>query len=207
MARIVDDEMPGINELVAESEDRIRSGMIAYDALMTIREQRGETPPAVRAVFEDHGGNLGYAYLLNRYLDDPRDATEAQIKQAADDTVPNVWPLFWAFRIMVGLGFSFIVEMGLMLKFICRGPVEDIEETEIWTARHDHRLRTTDGKGPFAAAMQLSHSCRSWIVQHFRTLSDDSADKPSVDLGCRTEAVRHCLRAAHRPRYARAQPP
>jgi cytochrome d ubiquinol oxidase subunit I len=29
-------------------------------------------------------------------------------RQAAEDTVPTVWPLFWAFRIMVGLGFGFI---------------------------------------------------------------------------------------------------
>jgi cytochrome d ubiquinol oxidase subunit I len=44
----------------------------------------------------------------------------------------------------------FIVEMGLMLKYIRRGPVEDVEETETWMARHQHRLRTHDGKGPFA---------------------------------------------------------
>ena len=33
---------------------------------------------------------------------------EAQIEQAANDTVPTVWPLFWAFRLMVALGLSFI---------------------------------------------------------------------------------------------------
>lgn len=44
----------------------------------------------------------------------------------------------------------FIVEMGLMVKYIRKGPTEDVEETETWMARHEHRLRTHDGKGPFA---------------------------------------------------------
>jgi cytochrome d ubiquinol oxidase subunit I len=30
---------------------------------------------------------------------------------AANDTIPTVWPLFWAFRIMVALGFAFIAMM------------------------------------------------------------------------------------------------
>lgn len=45
----------------------------------------------------------------------------------------------------------FIVEMGLMLKYIRKGPYQDVEETETWEARHEHRLRTHDGQGPFAA--------------------------------------------------------
>jgi len=33
------------------------------------------------------------------------DASAEQIKQAALDTIPRVAPMFWSFRIMVGLGF------------------------------------------------------------------------------------------------------
>ncbi|WP_339689717.1 cytochrome ubiquinol oxidase subunit I [Celeribacter baekdonensis] len=229
-------EIPGIDQLVAESKDKVRSGIIAYDALMTIRSERDNTPADVRATFEEHSEDLGYALLLKRYVDDPREATEAQIQQAADDTVPGVWPIFWAFRIMVGLGFSFIavmafffyrasfkgmqfprwalrlgviiipapwiaaelgwfvaefgrqpwtvdgilptalsasnlsitdllitltgfvvfytvlfiVEMGLMLKYIKKGPYMDVAETDTWMERHSHRLRTHDGQGPFA---------------------------------------------------------
>ncbi|WGW02864.1 cytochrome ubiquinol oxidase subunit I [Tropicibacter oceani] len=109
--RSLNTEIPGINDLVAEAEDRIRDGLIAYDALMTIREQREDTAQSVRSTFEAHSENLGFALLLKRYVDDPRDATEAQIKMAADDTVPGVAPLFWAFRLMVALGFSFIAVM------------------------------------------------------------------------------------------------
>ena len=48
---------------------------------------------------------------MKRYVDDPRQASEAQILQAANDTIPLVWPVFWAFRIMVGLGMGFIATM------------------------------------------------------------------------------------------------
>ncbi|HSH48405.1 MAG TPA: cytochrome ubiquinol oxidase subunit I [Halomonas sp.] len=228
----------GIKELLVDSEQRIRSGIIAYDALMTIREQRDQASAEVRDTFEIHGGNLGYAFLLKRYVDDPRDASEAQIARATRDTLPRVLPLFWSFRIMVGLGFGFIivmayffwrssfrgqnyprwalraavaiipapwiaaelgwfvaeygrqpwtvdsvlptalsvshlsvadllltlagfmlfytvlfiVEMGLMLKFIRRGPTEDVEETDAWMARHKRRLRGQNGDSAFVPA-------------------------------------------------------
>jgi cytochrome d ubiquinol oxidase subunit I len=229
-------EIPGINELEAESAERIREGLIAYDALMEIRENRGAVTPELRERFEAHSDDLGYAFLLKQYVEDPREATDAQIAMAAEDTIPGVAPLFWAFRGMVGLGFAFIgvmayffvqanfrgmrfprpalwlavaiiptpwiaaelgwfvaeygrqpwtvdgvlptalsvshlsvqdllitlagfvlfysvlfvIEMALMVKYIRRGPVEDVEETEKWMERHAHRLRTHDGKGPFA---------------------------------------------------------
>ena len=109
--RSLTEEIAGIEDLVKESEERVRSGIIAWDALQTIRTERAETPPEVREIFEANGGNLGYGMLLMRYVEDPRDATEAQIAQAAADTIPTVWPLFWSFRIMVGAGF-------LMLGFL-----------------------------------------------------------------------------------------
>src|SRR5690606_28928633 len=55
-----------------------------------------------------NGHDLGYALLLKRHVDDPREASEAEIRQAAWDMVPHVPTLFWSFRIMVGLGFFFI---------------------------------------------------------------------------------------------------
>lgn len=109
--------IPGINDLVAIAETRIRSGLVAYDALMTVRKDRAATQPAVLKAFEDHSADLGFAFLLKRYVDDPRTATEEQIRAAANDTVPTVWPIFWAFRLMVGLGFGFI---GTMIYFFWR---------------------------------------------------------------------------------------
>ncbi|MBE3639886.1 cytochrome ubiquinol oxidase subunit I [Mangrovicoccus algicola] len=230
--RSLNTEIPGIEDLVAEAEGRIRNGLNAYDALMEIRGAGNDVTPQMVSRFEESSADLGYAFLLLRYTDDPRTATEAQILQAADDTVPHVFPIFWAFRIMVGLGFAFIgimayffvrssfrgmtyprwalraavivipapwiaaemgwivaeygrqpwtvdgilptalsvshlgvgevlftiagfvvfytvlfiIEMGLMLKYIRKGPVQDAEETETWMRRHETRLA-----GPGAA--------------------------------------------------------
>lgn len=69
-------------------------------------------PQEVKDVFADNSQWMGYALLLKRYVDDPRQATDAQITQAANDTVPGVLPLFWAFRIMVGIGFFLILLTG-----------------------------------------------------------------------------------------------
>jgi len=110
-------EIPGIADLVAQAETRIRSGLIAYDDLMKIREAKGQVPEEVRLSFEAHSADLGYAFLLKKYVEDPRTATEDQIRMASEDTVPTVWPLFWAFRIMVALGFGFI---GTMVYFFWR---------------------------------------------------------------------------------------
>ncbi|MDO4706253.1 MAG: cytochrome ubiquinol oxidase subunit I [Comamonadaceae bacterium] len=107
--RSLDTQIPGIKDLVASAQQHIRSGLIAYDALEQIRALNGkQAPQALMEQFEAHSDRLGYALLLKHYVDDPRQASAAQIEQAAWDTVPQVAPLFWTFRIMVGLGFFFI---------------------------------------------------------------------------------------------------
>ena len=98
--------IPGINDLVAHAEVRIRNGLIAYDALEKIKQDRGNDQAGTQ--LREHSADLGYALLLKRYVADPRTADPATIARAAGDTVPNVGPLFWSFRIMVGLGFYFI---------------------------------------------------------------------------------------------------
>jgi len=103
-------EIPGINDLVKLAEVRIRQGVQSYDALQQIRALgNAPVPPGLQARFEEHSAVLGYALLLKRYVDDPRQASDAQIAMAAGDTVPQVSPLFWSFRIMVALGMFFIV--------------------------------------------------------------------------------------------------
>jgi cytochrome d ubiquinol oxidase subunit I len=104
--RSFDQQIPGIDDLVTHGEARIRAGLIAYDALMRLREDRNDAGAAAR--LHDHAADLGYALLLKRYVADPRTADDATIAKAAADTVPNIAPLFWCFRIMVGLGFYFI---------------------------------------------------------------------------------------------------
>lgn len=104
--RSVDTVLPGIDDLVRRAEARIRNGLIAYDALERLRTNRGDIE--ARATLAAHSGDLGHALLLKRYVADPRTADDATIARAANDVIPAVPPLFWSFRLMVGLGFFFI---------------------------------------------------------------------------------------------------
>jgi cytochrome d ubiquinol oxidase subunit I len=104
--RSFDTPVQGIDELVARAQTRIKSGIVAYDALERVKANRSDTK--ARIDLETHAHDLGYALLLKRYVPDPRKADDAQIAKAAADTVPGVVPLFWTFRIMVALGFYFI---------------------------------------------------------------------------------------------------
>lgn len=99
-------EVMGINELVLRADERIHSGIKAYDAVERLKMDR--TDLAAREQFEKHKADLGYAMLLKRHVADPRDATDAQILLAAKDTIPNVPVMFWLFRYMAALGFFFI---------------------------------------------------------------------------------------------------
>ena len=109
--RSLDQEVPGVYELVAQAKIRIDNGILAYAALQKLRADRSDK--AARAVFETYGGDLGYGLLLKRYTDKVVDATPTQIEQAAWSTVPSVGVLFWSFRIMVALGFGFIALFAL----------------------------------------------------------------------------------------------
>jgi cytochrome d ubiquinol oxidase subunit I len=105
--RSTDQQVQGIYELVAQARARIVAGIPAYTALRALRADPRDN--AARATLESNASDLGYALLLRRYVQDPAMATPAQIDQAAWDTVPSVGWLFWSFRVMVGLGFFFIV--------------------------------------------------------------------------------------------------
>ncbi len=101
--RSFDQQIPGIFDLVAKAEIRIRNGIPAYDALETLKADRSDAEARTR--FDAARADLGYALLLKRFIDDPRQATGAQIRQAAWSTVPTVPAIFFTFRIMVLCGF------------------------------------------------------------------------------------------------------
>jgi cytochrome d ubiquinol oxidase subunit I len=107
----LDEKIPGIDELVGVAKGRIVQGIAAYDAMLTLRQDKNNAQ--AKATLAAHDTDLGYALLLKRYVDDPRQATPADIQKAADSTIPNVPVLFWAFRIMVGCGFYFIALFAL----------------------------------------------------------------------------------------------
>ena len=101
--RSLDKPVTGLDDLQKAHEDRIRSGQIAYGALMKLRA--GDKSAETRATFDAHAEDVGYGLLLKQFVEDPATANDEQIKAAAASTIPTVWPLFWAFRIMVALGF------------------------------------------------------------------------------------------------------
>src|SRR5450755_304582 len=109
--RSLDTEVPGIDELVGQARQRIIHGIPAYTALRELRQNPSDE--AARQTLKAHAEDLGYALLLRKYVEDPAQATPAQIDQAAWDAVPSVGPMFWSFRLMVGLGFFFIALFGI----------------------------------------------------------------------------------------------
>jgi cytochrome d ubiquinol oxidase subunit I len=125
VTRSIDTPVPGVKDLIADSEVRIRSGMIAYDMLQKMRS--GDRSDANKAQFDRHKENLGYGLLLKRYTPKVVDATDPQIKQAAKDTIPNVAAMFWSFRIMVGLGFYMLALIALSF-YYCAKRVFDQKE-------------------------------------------------------------------------------
>ncbi len=104
--RSFDKPVLGINELVAQNKLRIQNGVQAYAALTQLKQN--DNNPQAQAALSKHANDLGYGLLLKKYTENVVDATPAQIEQAAWDTVPNVFALFWSFRVMVACGFFFI---------------------------------------------------------------------------------------------------
>lgn len=100
--RSIDEQVTGLKDLMTQHEVRIRNGMVAYGLLEKIRS--GDKSEANLAAFDDTKKDLGYGLLLKPYAPDVVDATEEHIQMAVDDSIPQVAPLYWSFRIMVGSG-------------------------------------------------------------------------------------------------------
>jgi cytochrome d ubiquinol oxidase subunit I len=115
VTRSLDTPVIGVKDLIAENEQRIRSGMKAYASLEKLRS--GDKSEYNEVQFNHNKENLGYGLLLKRYSPAVVDATDAHIKQAARDTIPNVAAMFWAFRIMVGIGFYLLALIAVSFYF------------------------------------------------------------------------------------------
>lgn len=120
--RSVDEEVTGIRDLIIENEERVRRGIIAHGYMEALRA--GDKSKATIKGFDEYKKDLGYGLLLKRYVKDPADATEKHIKQAAKDSIPPSLPMFWSFRIMVGLGMFMLVLMVLGFYYNARRRIE-----------------------------------------------------------------------------------
>jgi cytochrome bd ubiquinol oxidase subunit I len=130
--RSLDTEIPGIKELVEASKDRIRQGVIAWDALQKIRAENGTRNEEARQTFLINQKNLGYAYLLLPFAEDPLKATNEEIDAAAWSAVPNIWPMFYGFRIMVACGFFFILLTGVYFYLASFGKLDGLRQNQRW---------------------------------------------------------------------------
>jgi cytochrome d ubiquinol oxidase subunit I len=100
--RSIDEKVGGINDILANNRERIKSGMIAYENLQKLRLDKLNLQ--AKSTFESHKDDLGYGLLLKRYTDKVIDATPAQIEEATRHSIPKVAPMFWTFRGMVLCG-------------------------------------------------------------------------------------------------------
>lgn len=120
--RSFDTPIPGIQEIVSINEGRIRNGIVAVGALKQLRLHPKD--PVARTTFETYQKDLGFGLLMQKYVANLRDATSSDIHRAALNTIPRVTPMFWSFRLMVGLGFSFLALFGLAFYFSGRNTCE-----------------------------------------------------------------------------------
>ena len=121
--RSIDKELPGIKDIIIENRARIVSGVEAVRALEAVRADPANS--AAKATLEERMNDLGFGLLLRKYVNSMDEVTPEIIDKAAADTIPKVTPMFWAFRVMVGLGFWFLLLFGAALWFSVKGNFAD----------------------------------------------------------------------------------
>lgn len=120
--RSLDEEVTGLIDIKNQNEIRIRNGMQSYADLQRLKD--GDKSDESLAAFDKTKRDLGFGLLLKKYTPNVTDATEAQIKQAASDTIPNVFALFWSFRVMVAMAFLMFFIFAASFYFIIKRSME-----------------------------------------------------------------------------------
>nr|WP_255428608.1 MULTISPECIES: cytochrome ubiquinol oxidase subunit I [unclassified Saccharibacter] len=117
----------GMHELEDQAAPRIRSGIVAINAL----KHYGDThSSADLATFRAHEDDMGFGFLAMRHSpnQDTSAITEADLErvvhQTQPDILPNVFATFWAFRIMVALGGFFFIFFAFSTFFSLRNQLE-----------------------------------------------------------------------------------
>lgn len=118
----LDGTVPAFDELEKRAAERIRNGVPAVQALQAL--SRNPDDAAALEQFRAHEKDLGYGFLVNRYAEDVGQATEADISQAANDTIPHVATIFWSFRLMVAMGLGMLAFFVLAVIYSLRNDVQ-----------------------------------------------------------------------------------
>lgn len=104
--RSLDEQVTGLTDLMKYHRQRIINGIYAYKLLNKLKA--GTATETDKANFDKVKNDLGYGLLVKVYKPDMKNITQADINKAVENSIPQVAPLFWAFRLMVAAG-------GLML--------------------------------------------------------------------------------------------
>jgi cytochrome d ubiquinol oxidase subunit I len=115
--------VPAVSELEQLAQQRVRNGIPAVQALQALSKQPDDA--AALALFNQHKDDLGYGFLVQRYADDLATINDSQIAQAAKDSIPQVAPIFWSFRLMIGFGLLMLAYFVLALIFSIRNDLQN----------------------------------------------------------------------------------
>ncbi len=121
----LDKTVPAVSVLEPRAVERIRNGIPAVEALKRLSADPNDA--AALAQFNAHRSDLGYGFLVQRYAPDQdiSKITESDIRKAAQDTIPEVWIVFWMFRVMVGLGLLMLAYLVLAVMFTLRNRIQN----------------------------------------------------------------------------------
>jgi cytochrome d ubiquinol oxidase subunit I len=117
--------VPGVAEIVADAEKHIQNGIPAVEALKTLSADPHNANAL--ALFAAHKADLGYGFLAKRYSPDQdvSKATPDTIRQAAWKTIPQVFTIYWSFRVMVGFGLLMLAFFVLSVIFSLNNTVQN----------------------------------------------------------------------------------
>ncbi|THF63340.1 cytochrome ubiquinol oxidase subunit I [Pseudothauera rhizosphaerae] len=120
--RSLDQEMPGIRDIVARNRERVEVGVEAVRLLEALRADPSNAD--LRERFDAVKEDLGFGLLLKKYAASMDEVTPELMDRAARDTIPQVAPMFWSFRLMVAFGFALLALFGLALWHSVKGTFE-----------------------------------------------------------------------------------
>jgi len=126
----IDGYVPGINDILdgytdaegnghLSAEAKMYKGETALRAFKVYRQIKDQAPKAaseVRKVLDENIDYFGYGYIKDR-----------------NELVPNVWLVYWPFRIMVGLGSFLLLLMAAVLFFERKKKIAGMKWLQ-WTA-------------------------------------------------------------------------
>lgn len=111
-------DLKGANQIIEENKDKIIKGQHALTLLEQIKANPSDSN--LQNELKSYDEYLGYGLLLKKYTNNVATATPEMIDKAANSTVPKMLPMYYSFRVMVGLGISFFMLFSCAFYYITR---------------------------------------------------------------------------------------